>query len=268
MTQASLSPDLDPNLTIGGFENGTGGRAGMGPEASLWLLALTSLTLVFASLLLLGLVAQSVVTDASLSGFATAMATVSGGLGLVVMGYVLLAARRAGYLKTSDGIPARARRPVVAHDPIATAGLRVAPVVPAGLAYHRRQQLAEERAERRRQARAIDAARLSRHTSRAATPTVVRTHTVETTARPVTPASAIPARPAPATVPNRAARPLRSVAGAADRPAAVPAFLRLDPPRVRPRGQAALLQVGVASVRTPFVLPPPHPLLPGATPRH
>jgi hypothetical protein len=235
VSHVSPSPDFTPATTLGRLKLGAGSVEGAGPGASLWLLALTSLTLVFASLLLLGLLAQSSLVGGAVGGFATAIATVTGGLGAVAMGYVLLAAHRAGYL----------RAPRVEHTSPAPAvpdGLRVAPVVPAGLAYRKRQQREAERAERRKQARAIDAVGTSRQVS------------------PVSAPVSVPARPTPA--PQAAAEPVAPVPAPMARPVASLSFPRLDPPRVRPRAQAALLQVGATSVRAPFAPPRPHLLMP------
>lgn len=269
MTHASLSPDLAPATSLGRLEGKAGTTESAGPAASLWLLALTSLTLVFASLVLLGLLAQSSLVGGAVGGFATAIATVTGGLGVVVMGYVTLAAHRAGYL----------RAPQVERSTTETAvpeGLRVAPVVPAGLAYRRRQEQAAERAERRKQARAIDAAAMSRQAPTAPAPA----HQAPAPSMPGTSAAQAPAptHAAPVTAPTRPASvgqavPARALASerATPRPAlraaAPPAYLRLDPPRVRPRAQATLLQVGAASVRAPFVPQQPHPVVPHVLPR-
>ena len=284
MTQASLSPELDPTLSLGGLKGSAERRASVGPEASLWLLALTSVTLMFASVLLVGLVAQGAGDDSYVHGFATAIAALTGGLGMVVVGYVLLVAHRAGYLGKSGGEG-------TGSEPITPDGLRMAPSIPAGLAYRKRQQRAEQQAERRRQARAIDAVEQKQQARRAPAQvhpapeqTPARTQAVQAPPRPkaappqrvAAPARPAPARPAAArptparpaaAAPARVRPPVRSQARGVVRPAASPAFLRLNPPRVRPRGQAALLQVGAASVRAPFVPPRPQPVLPGFAPR-
>jgi hypothetical protein len=286
VTQASLSPELSSTAALGALDGRPATSTGVGPAASLWLLALTSATLVFASLLLFGLLAQGAVGDGYVRGFATAVATLTGGLGLVAAGYVLVTAHRAGYLRAPETGPDSV-------EPVAATGLRVAPVVPAGLAYRKRQQRAAELAERRKQARAIDTAAAAKpalrgpaHTPavttpmrsagpaparpKVAPPPPVPTRPAVASARTAAPARPMaPARPA-AVPPVRTHAPTRPTPRLATRPAVSavsPAVLRLSPPTVRPRGQAALLQVGTASVRAPFVPRQPHPVLQRSVPR-
>ena len=271
MTQASISPPLSPTAAFGGVQGRADAPAGVGPAASMWLLAMTSATLVFAALLLLGLLAQGTVGDGYVRGFATAVATLTGGLGLVAAGYVLLTAKRAGYLRA-----AQADRDSTELG--APTGLRVAPVVPAGLAYRKRQLRAAERAERRKQARAIHAAGLPKPVPpppvRAPAAAPVRSAAVQAAAGPrVAPPRPTVARPAPvrpAAAAVRAQAPTPPMPRPVGRPATSavpPAVLRLNPPVVRPRGQAALLQVGTASVRAPFVPRQPHPVMQRSVPR-
>lgn len=256
MTQAGLSPELSPSPTFGALEGRADASASVGAAASLWLLALTSATLVFVALLLLGLLAQGTGGDGYVGGFATAVATLTGGLGLVAAGYVLLTAHRAGYLRATS-----AERDSI--EPAAPSGLRVAPAVPAGLAYRKRQQLAAGRARRRAQARAIDAAGLAKPGPLAPMRTPAASAPVQT-ARAQAPAPPRVAPRRPATPPVRVQARTRPMPRPVVRPAASalpPTILRLNPPTVRPRGQAALLQVGIASVRAPFVPRQPHPVL-------
>ena len=259
MTQASLSPGLESDSAIPPAEDPADGRSTLSDEATLWLFGLTSMTLVFASLMLLGLLAQGVIADAAASGFVTALAIFTAVLGSTALVYVLGSARRAGYLST----PAAARADGVAQASPFGAGLIVAPAIPADLGASKRQeQRAQQRARSQRAQAIADANPTPQHPSRplAAAPRPVH----PPTPRPVRPASPRPARPAaprsngpaapgasrvvpgrPVRVmpPNRPPRPAGS-----PRPAgAAPAFLRLSSGRAGPRVQPVIDQVRMAA---------------------
>jgi hypothetical protein len=255
VTQASLSPDLQATI---GNSPAEGQSRGAGSEAALWLFGLTSLALVFASLLLLALLAQRAVADAPLFGFFSATAVFAAAIGLGAMTYVVATARRAGYIRSE----AAASSDAAGETP---AGMRVVPATPADPARRKRSQRAQEQAARSRQASAIAAAAATRHTRQVAPRQAV--------ARPVRPRSA-----APTTAPVRASVEVRGPARAvpdprprvvvpvkppaqASRPAPVRVFPRMPAAPVRPRTQVARTQLVAADVRArsmrPVSAPPP-----------
>lgn len=212
MAQASLAPDLASNT-----------RSTMGSEASLWLFGLTSLTLVFASLAVVGLIAQSGVGSAALSGFATGIAVMTAVLGLVAVTYVGAAARRAGYIGARDARPAKPpSRP--------SDGLEVAPIVPAAIAHMRRKELADGRKVRSKQAQAISTAEASQRGPR---PVAFRAPPVQL--------------PALRSAPAQRAAPIQRVA--------------FRPTPVHPSARPALFQVAASNIRRPYVPPAPWPLV-------
>jgi len=267
VTQASLSPDLQ---STNGHSPAEGEHRGADSEAALWLFGLTSLALVFASILLLGLLAQRAVADAPLFGFFSATAVVAATIGLGAMTYVVATAKRAGYIRTEATTPS---------DPAGAtpAGMRVVPAAPADPARRKRSQRAEEQAARSRQATAIVAAEATRRTRAVANR--------QTVARPVRPRSA-----APTTAPARASAgvpgPARSAPGPrpkvivpvkpparTSRPTPVAVFPRMPATTVRPRTQVARTQLAAADIRTRSMRPvsgPPvagRPVFRGPVPR-
>jgi hypothetical protein len=231
----------------------------------LWLFGLTALTLVFASLLLLGLLAQGVVADASASGFVTGIAVVTSILGLAALTYVLTTARRAGYLRSSlDSVSTAASQVTEIGK-----GLVTAPVVPAGYGARRRRMQRARRDVRRQQARAIAAAHQRPAPVAASVAVPVVTERVAPRPAVVSPARPVRARPPAAArrvapTAGRTARPgpARSVRlspprpvrvmppqSAPARPSDVPTFLRMSTGPARPGSAAAVEQVRGAAIR-------------------
>ena len=268
VTQASLSPELrgDPGTPPSVRQPE---RSGGTSEAALWMVATTSLALVVAAVLLLGLLSRNVVTDASLGGFVTGIGMVIAALGIGGIGYVLVTARRAGYLGEPEIVAAAAS--------VAPAGMHVVPALPPDLGRWKRRQLEEQRSARSRQAKAIaSAAAASVPTPRPVTPRRPAPRPVAT-ARP-----AVRPRPQPvvSSAPTRVtgpqpARPVQSRRVAAAPPVKAPALVRasitmpkpqgrsprpaawpqrapavrMAAPPMRPRTQVATFQVNAANVR-------------------
>lgn len=246
MTQASLSPDFDPPMRLDASIGMPFARDAASSGAALWLFGLTAATLVGASLLVLGTVALGVVSEAAISGFMAAVALMTGMLGMVAAAYVVTTARRAGFL-----------RPIVRSHPkvgeTVPAGMHVVPARPADPSRRLRQQREAERHARNRQASAIRTAEANLQARRAVLPTSAQP-------RPLAPAGT------PVTARTRAVAPSAASwahAGAqiptAAHPVAASAHMRLAPPQVNPRSQAARMQVGVASARAAMTAQPPRP---------
>jgi hypothetical protein len=285
VTQASLSPDLDGALGASPSPSGTGLRGSTGSEASLWIIALTSSGLLIAAVLLVGLLAQSSGTDASLAGFVTGIAMIMATAGIGALGYVLVIAKRQGLL-AATGEP----RSVSTH--IAPSGMQVVSALPADATRRKRLEREAEHAARSRQAKAIAVAAAS-SAPRAPAPRPIAQRPanprpvvpVPVARRPVAPTSvAQAARPAPRPAParvapapaNRMAPPAsvrpRPVAYAVHpairmprppaRPASQPAWpagapaVRVPAPYVAPRTQVALYQINAANVRTQAITYP------------
>jgi hypothetical protein len=229
VTQAIIPNDPEPS---------TGGAAS---QAALWLFGLTASTLVFAALLLLGVLAQAASIDARLNGFVTALALVVGIVGVAAVAYVVVSAHRAGYLGQPE---ARQRVDMPAEragdPPSPSSGLRVVPALPADLVARRRRELAARRDVRATQARAIA--------------------TVESTQRRVSPTPAFATRsvqlmrltPQVRPTAGLAARRSTAVLAAsrpATRPTGVPPTLRMSAPPVHRQVRSAQLQLAVADLR-------------------
>lgn len=257
MTQASLSPDLNGAL---GASTSVADIRHPGPTAAspLWMIALTSTSLVVASLLLLGLFTRSAIADPAFGGLVAGVGIVVGAIGVGGVSYSLVTARRAGMLTASAPAPT-----AVSEVP---AGMHVVPAVPPDLGLRKRQQLEQERATRTRQARAIAiAAATGRANARPlpprepVTPTSTvaprgpmtrpapvepvtpRATAVRTPVRPPTMPQAVAHRARPATWPNRA-----------------PA-LRMPPAPRRQRTQVAAFQIQAANVRAAVPVRPSTP---------
>ena len=237
MTQASLSPDLHAALGAPPSVRDASQRSGPSSEAALWMIALTSSTLVIAAVLMFSLLASATVRNASLGGFFMGVGVVIAALGVGGMAYVLVTARRAGYLDSAEASAAAAS--------VAPAGMHVVPAVPPDLGLRKRRQLEAERADRNRQAKAIATA--SAATAQKARPMAPR--------RPA-PRPVAPPRPAPRPVPQRV---VRSAPVRAPRPL---------PPRPAPQRPPAPPSRVQAPTRAPITMPRPqvHPPRPAAWP--
>ena len=259
MTQASLSPDL-PSAVRTRTTDGT--RPGLSSEAALWLFALTSVALVVASVLLVGLLAQGAISDASIGGFLWATAIVTAAIGLGALAYVGTAAKRSG------SVAADQDKKAAASDD-ADDGLRVAPAVPADLGRRKRLQLAEEQAARSRQAKAIASAEAVRRARTVSRPRPITTVTIppatSPTHAPVQAPAPTPVQVRPAAIPRPVATPRRpAVVGIRpvarpNRPTPAPVFPRVPAPMVRPRTQVARAQVMATDIRARAMRPAPRP---------
>ncbi len=222
MAQASLSPDYGsvapPNPSADAEDVGAIQRHG----PTLWLFGLTAMTLVFASLLLLGLLARSAIVDPTVRDAVNAYTMLTATVGLVAMTYVLAMARKAGFFGSS-----RTSAPALHADP-ETEGLLIAPTVPASVSPHLLRKTAVAQASRAQQARAISAAAIP---------------------RPPWPAATAPVRP-PAPVAPHLVMPAQTWSQRP--PGAAPAFLRMSPPPMHPHAQPAAFQVWAASRRPPL----------------
>ena len=273
VAQASLTPDLLQARPTSPSNEANDVRTGAAPEAALWLLALTATGLVVAAVLLLGLLVQSAVRDASMGGFAFGVAVMIAALGIGALAYVLVAARRAGWLGALEDapVPAASRTP---------SGMHVVAAVPADPARRKRRELQEERLARSRQAKAIAAAAVVSEKPRPRTqqPPAPRPATPQQSIAGPTPERVAPTVARPASAPGIAPReapassagmassaPVRSQPGPppairmprppvhAPRPVAWPTgapVVRMGAPRMHPRTQAAMFQVNAANVRT------------------
>jgi hypothetical protein len=273
VAQASLTPDLLQARPTSPSIEANDVRTGAAPEAALWLLALTATGLVVAAVLLLGLLVQSAVRDASMGGFAFGVAVMIAALGIGALAYVLVAARRAGWLGALEDapVPAASRTP---------SGMHVVAAVPADPARRKRRELQDERSARSQQAKAIAAAAVVSDKPRPRTqqPPAPRPATPQqsiagptpervapTVARPAS-APGIAPRVAPPAPVGRAPSPALSQPGPpaairmprppvhAPRPVAWATgapVVRMGAPRMHPRTQAAMFQVNAANVRTP-----------------
>lgn len=252
MTQATLSTEFDPTS---GLAPPRDVRSGASSEAALWLFGITAATLVLASLLILGLVAQNALADAALSGFVSALALVVGIVGVVAMGYVVATAHRAGYLSLAE-MPRLAASTFSADAawvddaPPPSSGLRVVPALPPDLSARRRHEVAAARDARAKQARAIAAADTARRSARPATPLVspVRSRQVQVI------------RPVPSLRPTTGPVGRRSHSSPGPRPAArpsgVPPYLRMSTPPVHPQVRTTHFQVAVVDTRSPYMSGP------------
>ncbi len=96
MTQASLSPDLIAPTPSARPDDSADTASSGASHLTFWLFGLTAMTLVFASLLLLGLLMRSGVIDAGIRGAVGAYAALIAGVGLMAVVYVLAMGRRQG----------------------------------------------------------------------------------------------------------------------------------------------------------------------------
>ncbi len=277
VTQASLTPDLLRAQPTGPSIEADDARTGAKPEAALWLLALTATGLVMAAVLLVGTLVGSAVRDASVGGFALGIAVMIATLGIGALAYVLVTARREGWLGALEDAPVPAASPT-------PSGMHVVAAVPADPARRKRRELAEERSARSLQAKAIAAAAAELDDPRATgqQPSASRsTPPQQSIARPaperVAPAAVTRPVSAPGIAPRVArpapfgmapSAPARSQPGPppairmprppvhAPRPVAWPMaapVVRMGAPRMHPHTQAALFQVNAANVHTPTV---------------
>ena len=243
MTQASLSTDRPSPARPPAPEASRSGDDLISSEGALWFFGVTAATLVFASLLMVGLLTQQAIEDAGLNGFLFAVAVGLAGVGLVAFAYVMSLARRAGYLSTDDAATTAEPSPKVTRSKTAAEneGLRVAPTVTAGIGVAKRRERAQQQVARSRQATAIAAASMT-----------------PTQARP----SPAPRAAFQASTPRPAARPQAARPQQIRRPA--PPRLRLPAPSVRPRTNAAMFQASVGAVRAGSFPTPMRPLPPSA----
>ena len=231
MSQASASPELSPTA---GAHAPDASTSSADSEAALWLFGLTSSALLVASLLLLGLLASTSISDDAIGGFMVATSVVIAGIGLAALAYVVETAKRARVLHHAS--QALGSKP--AQDEVAE-GLVVVSAHPADLGRRRREQQAQQQLERSRQAKAIAA-------------TEVRQRPVP---RAVASAVTMPQRPRPAPV-RVPVRPQRT-----EQPVA-PVFPRMPAPPARPRTQAVQAQLGAAEIRARAMRPPAPPPMP------
>jgi hypothetical protein len=264
VTQASLSPEFQPPL--GASESTRDGQVHpVGTsEAALGIIGLTSSGLLIASVLLLGVLARSILQDASLGGFIAGSSIMIATLGVGGLAYALVTARRAGYFS-----PRVDAKPVAAAA-LAPEGMHVVPAVPADLGRRMRRELHDERSARSQQAKAIATATVASKPRPAVQrpPAARPTHPQRAipqagvhTARPVAPRVGLPApvRTAPPTPARTQPIPrptipmprpqVRQPRPAAWSPAAP--VLRMAAPQMHPHSQAALFQVNAANVRAP-----------------
>ncbi len=275
VAQASLTPDLLQAQPTNPSIEANDVRTAAEPEATLWLLALTATGLVMAAVLLLGLLVQSTVRDASVGGFALGVAVMIATLGIGALAYVLTAARRAGWLDSLEDAPVPAASPT-------PSGMHVVPAVPADPARRKQRELQDQRSARSQQAKAIAAAagvsvkpRPSDQQPPASRPATPRQSIAGPTPERVAPAAVtrpasaqgVAPRQAPAAPAHVATSALaRSQPGPppairmprppvhAPRPVAWPVaapVVRMGAPRMHPHTQAALFQINAANVRTP-----------------
>lgn len=153
MTQASLSPELN-DATPSVHSTGAGQDGGRS-TVTFWLFGLTAMTLVFASLLLLGLLMRSGGIDVAVRSAVSVYAAVIAAIGILAGVYVLAMGRRHGIFKSST----QPRREVAT--PTAVDDLIFAPAVLPRVSLQRRQEMAMAQEQRSRRARAIAAAAVS-----------------------------------------------------------------------------------------------------------
>ena len=277
MTQTTLPSTTPPTPRSAGPDDASDHQDGRHLPVTLWLFGLTAMTLVFASLLLLGLLVPVGRDDSSVMRAVSVYTAVTSIIGLVALGYVLTVARRSGYLGPQDDLQAALPPPTMTTT--APAGLSIAPSVPPTAAPRLQQKKVQAKRARSRQARAIAAAATPRrpHMPMASVPPApvrAASNSPKPSARPIVPsarpAASRPARQAPrestmpptvntmpvemnraATIPVRPSRP----------PGAAPAWLRMGPPTPGVRAQPAVFQVRAASIRAPFWVQPPSPTL-------
>ena len=256
VSQASLSPQIKSAAPSAGPDHVSNEHDGRHSAVTLWLFGLTAMTLVFASLLILGLLARRGIVDPSVSNAVNAYTILTSTIGLVALAYVLTMARKAGLLTSSQGAEADAP----ASPP--SDGLRIAPAVTAGVAPRVRQKTVAAQQARSRQARAIAAA---------AVPRTPRRSQIDPAPAPMrvapkpSPSRVYPSAP---TAVKAAARMKPSVAPGATIPVvaprsagAAPAWLRPARPPVGMPVQPAAFQVRIASLRAPFWVEPRRPTL-------
>lgn len=145
MAQVGLSPDPQPDTPSQHANNAPGGGAKGRPAISYWLFGLTAMTLVFASLLLLGLLMRSGVIDPTIRAAVTAYGALIAGIGLVAAAYVLAMGRRHGIFRS------RGRERHAVRTLRMGGGLTFVPTVPP----HSQRELVQGREARSRQAHAI-----------------------------------------------------------------------------------------------------------------
>jgi hypothetical protein len=251
VAQATLTPDTVSTSPPSPSTDSGGSAQRIGP--TLWLFGLTAMTLVFASLLLLGLLTRSAIVDSMVRDAVNAYTVLTATVGLIAMTYVLAMARKAGFFGTSR------TDTHVAPAAADAAGLMVAPTVSP----HLRQQAAMAHESRTRQARAISAAaahQVQRRTQRVFMPLAgvasVPGPSVQS-ARPAPRPVVAVARPVAAV-----ARPVMPIRARSPRPAGgAPAFLRMAQPPMHTRAQPAAWQVRAASGRAPRRVRPQPPSL-------
>jgi hypothetical protein len=218
------------------------------------------MTLVFASLLILGVLTRSSIVDANVTGAVNAYALLTASIGLAALTYVLAMARRAGLFDARTE-PSVAPTPEHRQD-----GLMLAATVAPSVSTRVRQQQMEAREARRQRANAIIAAttpltRPSQPTPAGPTPRPASTAPVVPVVRLVSPGSAAPPAPPPAA--RRAEVPsVQRVMPPSPAPMSVggaPAYLRMQTPSVPSRGLPEAFQVAAASIREPFWVQPHRP---------
>jgi hypothetical protein len=282
VTQARLSPDLIAPTTSARPDDSANTPSSGPSHLTFWLFGLTAMTLVFASLLLLGLLMRSGAIDAGIRSAVGAYAALIAGVGLMAVVYVLAMGRRLGLFGSM------AEPDVAPEASIGAGDLAVAPIVLPRIPLYRRQENERARRSRSRQARAIAAAAARSPEYRSmppiayngapglpqtyARPTAMYASAVVST-RPSVVQRPVPFRPAtiatspgpiPATPPRVAQRITMpsSVAARPRRPAgAAPAHLWMSPAPAASRAAMPAFQVRAASLRAPFWDGPPAPTL-------
>lgn len=256
MTQASLAPDMPSAMPQMPSDHASDTSGAGRPAVTLWLFGLTAMTLVFASLLLLGLLARSEIVDASIQSAVNAYTVLTAAIGLVAMAYVLTMGRRAGLFGSTRVTDSDTQLSTE------TGGLMIAPTVPPGIALRARQEAERSRQARSQRARAIATASAPRQGARPAT-----AYRAPAMAQRVVPVAA-PPRAAP--VPRPATQPSYRPPTTAT-PTATPATSPETPGPTAKAVQPRTMVGGRATVTTPRpkVLPPtmPGPRAPVAAPR-
>jgi hypothetical protein len=236
VTQARVSSDLHPALPTSSPVQGIHARPGLSSDPALWLIALTASGLVLSAVLLLGLLARNMLRDASIGGFVSAVAIIIATIGIGALAYVLVTAKREGWLNSPDATTS-GTAPEVPN------GMHVVPATPSrSRPVAQPSQPAAWTAPRPVPAR--PAAAQVPHPAPTRTARRVAEHT-----GPPALASTRPAAPPPIRMPLPTGYPPRRPAW----PMAAP-VIRMPAPRMDPHAQAALYQVNAAIIRTPTAL--------------
>jgi hypothetical protein len=253
VAQTILSPENAPTTTPADSDDASANSVGGHSTLTLWLFGLTAMTLVFASLLIFGLLARSGTVDSAVTTGVSVYAVLTASIGLAALAYVLTMSRRAG-LFGSHRTENTAWHSVPDAD-----DLTVAPTVLPDSSSRLSREQAQAREARRHRARAITTAAASGERQWAVPPSAKAEAAVASV--PVTKSKAVPQKavwPPRMPQPTSASPPRRPVSEATPpvqgqyRHGGAPAYLRMKAPAAMPRVQPAAFQVMAASLPKPF----------------